>query len=138
MAFVTMRSADKTNERRSNSGPYISTVCMISQNKSKRSLIRNDGPVEVALAALPVRLLPGRHADRVALHVGHPVPAPTSSDEERARARRGEDVKHTCLLCYALVDAYAIQAHWAYHATQGHVPLEEGKSPPRAHARRRT
>src|SRR5947208_16553687 len=92
-----MRSADKTNERRSNSGPYISTVCMISQNKSKRSLIRNDGPVEVALAALPLRLLPRRHADRVEVLVGHPVPAPDANAGKDVGAERegpgGEGVK---------------------------------------------
>src|SRR2546428_7413925 len=37
----------------------------------------NDRPVEVALAALPLRLLPRRHAHRVALLARHPVPAAT-------------------------------------------------------------
>jgi len=37
--------------------------------------IVGDGTVALALATLPVWLLPGRHADRVALLVGHPVPA---------------------------------------------------------------
>jgi len=86
--------------------------------------IVGDRPAQVALAALPVRLLPGRHADRVAVLDRHPVPA---AAEEGGSGMKDKE---------AAVKALNVAGHMAHifavHAI--YCPTCQ-KDPPRARAR---